>query len=153
PYLEQGPLYRQYSFAAPFFYTNSMIGIDNQAVVKNELKILECPSAAPDHSYDNYSLPPPYNFVSWSGSSADYGPVIGVHPFFLAPYLGLPADEQLDGALQPDKNIRIGDITDGTSNTILIAEIAGRPNIWQAGQKVPGTTYFSGGGGWGDATS
>ena len=154
PQLEQEPLYNKYSFAAPFFYSNPMVGIDNQSVVNNPLKILECPSAPPDHAYENYSLPPPYNFVSWSGSSSDYGPVVGVDSFFLAPFLGLPPDEKLDGALQPDKNIRIGDITDGTSNTILIAEIANRPNLWQDGHLVAGaTTYFSGGGGWGDATT
>src|SRR5437870_842137 len=76
PYLEQDPLYQKYTFAAPFFYANSMAGIDNQSVVNNSLKILECPSAPPDHFYQNYSLPPPYNYVSWSGSSADYGPEI-----------------------------------------------------------------------------
>jgi prepilin-type N-terminal cleavage/methylation domain-containing protein/prepilin-type processing-associated H-X9-DG protein len=154
PYLEQDPLYQRYSFAAPFFYSNPMVGIDNQSVVDTPLKILECPSAPQDHSYMNYSLPPPFNFVSWNGSSSDYGPEIGVDPNFLAPFLGLPAGQNLQGALQPDKNIRIGDITDGTSNTILIAEIAARPNLWRAGKQVVGSvTYFSGAGGWGDATS
>jgi len=28
-------------------------------------------------------------------------------------------------------------VTDGTSNTILIAEVAGRPAIWRAGRNVP----------------
>jgi prepilin-type N-terminal cleavage/methylation domain-containing protein/prepilin-type processing-associated H-X9-DG protein len=153
PYLEQDPLYRSYNLAAPFFYTNMSQGIDNQKVVNTPLKMMQCPTAPPDHSYRNYSLPPPFNFVSWSGSSADYGPEIGVDPNFLAPYLMLPSGENLDGVLQPDKSIRIRDITDGTSNTLLICEIAGRPNVWQAGHEGSGVTYFSGAGGWGDATS
>jgi prepilin-type processing-associated H-X9-DG protein len=154
PYLEQGNLYNKYNFSAPFFYTNAMLGIDNQSVVNTALPIVQCPSAPRDHFYPQYSLPPPFNFVTWSGASADYGPLVGIDPFFLAPYLGLPATENLQGALQPDKNIRIADITDGTSTTILIAEIAARPHLWRAGQEVMGQqTYFSGAGGWGDATS
>jgi prepilin-type processing-associated H-X9-DG protein len=80
--------------------------------------------------------------------------VIGIDPFFLAPFLNLSASANLQGALQPDANIKIADITDGTSNTLLIAEIAARPNLYRAGVPVAnGYTYFSGAGGWADATS
>src|SRR5262249_40994052 len=40
----------------------------------------------------------------------------------------------------------LADIVDGTSQTILIAEAAGRPKRWQAGRYVPGR--FSAGGPW-----
>jgi prepilin-type N-terminal cleavage/methylation domain-containing protein/prepilin-type processing-associated H-X9-DG protein len=154
PFIEQDNLYAKYNFNAPFFYTNLQFGIDNQSVTTTPLKAMQCPSAPPDHSYQNYTLPPPYNIVSWNGSSADYGPEIGVDPNFLAPFLNLPSGMNLDGALQADNNTRIADITDGTSNTLFLAEIAARPNLWQAGHPVTGQqTYFSGAGGWGDATS
>jgi prepilin-type processing-associated H-X9-DG protein len=42
--------------------------------------------------------------------------------------------------------IRLTDITDGTSNTLLAAEDAGRPQLWQAGRLVPGS--FAAGGPW-----
>ena len=46
-------------------------------------------------------------------------------------------------------------IKDGTSNTILAAEIAGKNELWQtvgdAGQPLSG--YYGGQGGWADATS
>ncbi len=154
PYLEQDNLYNQYNFSAPFFYVNTAYGINNQAVVSTDLKMMECPAAPQNHQYTNYTLPPPNNYVSWNGSSSDYGPETGVDPYFLAPFLNLPATASLQGALQPDSNVRIADITDGTSNTILIAEIAARPNLYRAGVPVQGQqTYFSGAGGWGDATS
>jgi prepilin-type processing-associated H-X9-DG protein len=154
PYIEQDNLYKKYNFSAPFFYTNPQFGIDNQSVTETPIKTLQCPSAPSDHDYMNYSLPPPFNFVSWNGSSSDYGPMIGVDPFFLAPFLGLTVGDNLQGALQPDKGKRIADILDGTSNTILTVEIAARPNLYQNGHLIQNrVTYFSGAGGWGDATS
>jgi prepilin-type N-terminal cleavage/methylation domain-containing protein/prepilin-type processing-associated H-X9-DG protein len=154
PYLEQSPLYSQYNFSAPFFFVNAAFGINNQAVSTTDLKIMECPSAPPNHQYVNYTLPPPNNFVSWNGSSSDYGPETGIDPFFLAPFLNLSPSANLQGALLPDVTTKISDIIDGTSNTILIAEIAARPNLYRAGVAVPnGYTYFSGAGGWADATT
>jgi prepilin-type processing-associated H-X9-DG protein len=41
---------------------------------------------------------------------------------------------------------RIADLTDGTSQTILIAEDAGMPELWQAGHLVP--DYLIDCGGW-----
>jgi prepilin-type processing-associated H-X9-DG protein len=76
---------------------------------------------------------------------------------FLAQILGLTqSDSQLQGALQADKGTRIAQITDGTSNTILLAEIAGKNLLWQAGPLFTGqplSGFFGGEGGWGDATS
>jgi hypothetical protein len=58
--------------------------------------------------------------------------------------------------LSVDKGTRLPDITDGTSHTILLAEIAGRPQAWLAGrnsgQLIP-TTSSVGFGGWGDGSS
>jgi prepilin-type processing-associated H-X9-DG protein len=42
--------------------------------------------------------------------------------------------------------VRVLDITDGTSNTILVAEDAGRPKLWQAGRLVP--DVYSNGASW-----
>jgi prepilin-type processing-associated H-X9-DG protein len=61
----------------------------------------------------------------------------------------------LAGALSVDKNTAMFEIRDGASKTILLAEIAGRPQLWQAGRNTGklvavNTTGF---GGWGDGTS
>src|SRR5262249_22377221 len=52
------------------------------------------------------------------------------------------------GILPKGSTPRIADITDGTSNTILVAESAGRPQLWQAGKAVgaPPTPKVNGGG-------
>jgi prepilin-type processing-associated H-X9-DG protein len=67
------------------------------------------------------------------------------------------------GALSPDKQTKLDDIRDGTSSTIMLAEIAGRPSLYQKNLKRPdvmplgsnffGQTAMSGGGGWGDSTT
>jgi hypothetical protein len=67
-----------------------------------------------------------------------------------------PPPEGLVGALSVDKYTGLPDITDGASNTILLAEIAGRPQAWlgghNSGQLLP-ITASVGFGGWGDGSS
>jgi prepilin-type N-terminal cleavage/methylation domain-containing protein/prepilin-type processing-associated H-X9-DG protein len=156
PYLELDNLYKQYTFGAPFYYTNLAFGIDNQTVVNTELKVFQCPMV-PDRT-DPYSYTfnfPPYPPLTWQASPSDYSPVIAVSQS-LNSYLGLGYPPiQLNGAVQPDKGTPIAAISDGTSNTILTAEIAGKNWLWQAGQYTgqPLSGFFGGEGGWGDATS
>ena len=44
----------------------------------------------------------------------------------------------LQGVLTENYLTRLADITDGTSQTILVTEYAGRPTLWRAGRPVPG---------------
>ncbi len=44
----------------------------------------------------------------------------------------------------PNYMTRMGQITDGTSNTILLTEDAGRPALWQANTMVPGVVVQGG---------
>jgi len=68
---------------------------------------------------------------------------------------------QLPGALfpqQPGMGIRFAEFLDGTSNTICIAEAAGRPELWISGRATinpgggvaGGTTFVADGWGWSD---
>jgi prepilin-type processing-associated H-X9-DG protein len=54
--------------------------------------------------------------------------------------------EDYRGAMPPNCMTRMTDITDGTSQTILVAEDAGRPEIWRVGRLVPDA--WVGGGPW-----
>jgi prepilin-type N-terminal cleavage/methylation domain-containing protein len=155
PQIEQDNLYKLYTFQAPFFYSNPAFGIDNQSIVNTPLKIFQCPMAPQRDPYTYTFNFPGYPPISWQASAADYSPVTGVSQY-LTSYLGLNyAPQQLRGALRPDKGTTFAAFTDGTSNTILIAEIAGKNVLWLAGHDSGQTLsgFFGGQGGWGDATS
>jgi prepilin-type processing-associated H-X9-DG protein len=66
-----------------------------------------------------------------------------------------PAPVALLGALSVDKSTDLSEILDGTSHTILLAEIAGRPQLWQRGHDTGRLVDVNstGFGGWGDASS
>jgi prepilin-type N-terminal cleavage/methylation domain-containing protein/prepilin-type processing-associated H-X9-DG protein len=154
PYIEQDNLYRQYNFGAPFFYSNPAFGIDNQAVANTPIKLYLCPSAPARSGPYSYTFSfPGFPSFSWQAYPADYTPLAGVSQS-LAAYLGLTT-ASLQGALQQDRGTPILGLTDGTSSTILLAEIAGKNELYQAGHDT-GTSlsgFFGGEGGWADATS
>jgi prepilin-type processing-associated H-X9-DG protein len=120
---------------------------------------MNCPASRirPPYSYTfNF---PPFPSFTWQASASDYTPLVGVAPslysVYVDPAVNTSGDPRLQGALQPDINMPIINISDGTSNTILLAEVAGKNELWQAGKDagMPLSGFFGGEGGWGDATS
>jgi prepilin-type N-terminal cleavage/methylation domain-containing protein/prepilin-type processing-associated H-X9-DG protein len=154
PYIEQDNLYKQYNFNAPFFYSNPGFGINNQAVANTPIKLYLCPAAPLRSGPYSYTFTfPGFPSFSWQAYAADYTPLAGVSTSLIN-YLGLPMTST-DGALQRDVPTKILALLDGTSNTILLAEIAGKNELYRAGrdtgQQLSG--FFGGEGGWADATS
>jgi prepilin-type processing-associated H-X9-DG protein len=145
-YLEQSALHAKYDFTIAHYMSAGNIGVVTTAV-----PTLRCPSSPVSeriYTYDfNY---PPYPPLQWQGWAADYTPIRGVYAD-LQSLLAIPATTDLRGALVADVPTKIADISDGTSNTLLIAEISGRRQVWQRGKKVSDTNQW--GGGWGDPTT
>jgi prepilin-type processing-associated H-X9-DG protein len=153
PYIEQTNLYNQYNFTAPFFYSNPAFGINNQAVANTPIKQFNCPSApTPTGPYSYTFNFPPFPSFSWQAYPSDYTPLAGVNQGLIT-FLGLPTTS-LGGALQQDVGTPITSFKDGTSSTILLAELAGKNTLWQTGGPNGTLSGFNGGeGGWADATS
>jgi prepilin-type processing-associated H-X9-DG protein/prepilin-type N-terminal cleavage/methylation domain-containing protein len=123
PYLEQQALAAQYRWDVKW---DSPV---NQPVVQTQLVILQCPSAEANRVGKA-------NPTTGEGACTDYGPTLGVSPDHVdLSLINRPADYR--GVLAQNSMARPGDITDGTSNTILVAECAGRPTTWWAGRMVP----------------
>jgi len=178
PYVEQAAIHQGYDSRVPSFYEASMFGFDNTVVQNNirlictPLSVFVCPSA-PDsleaRVYDG-KLPkdaegpglPPVT-LTWKAAPSDYCVSTGVRGDFAnLAYANVGgAGGNRHGAIQPmagqfdDRTSRIGDIQDGTSNTFLLGERVGGPDIWLVGKALDpnymgGVYHGVNGGGWGD---
>jgi prepilin-type N-terminal cleavage/methylation domain-containing protein/prepilin-type processing-associated H-X9-DG protein len=135
PYIEQDNVYNQYKLG---------IGYDqgvNAAVIGYQIKIYACPSA-PSTRFQITQSPSGYgSSVQLPGMMGviDYGAVNQVFDgFYIASGLPVPAGypNSCLGPLQPNTPTPLTWITDGTSNTIMIAEDAGEPNSYVLGKPV-----------------
>jgi prepilin-type N-terminal cleavage/methylation domain-containing protein/prepilin-type processing-associated H-X9-DG protein len=122
PYIEQQAL------ANALHWDRKAVDPSNQEVVAHPLKIFQCPSAP---EQDRYYAGGPFASFGTKGACGDYAPTWYVDPVLA------PGDNR--GVLVPNSMTPLTAITDGTSNTILLAEDAGRPTRWQAGKVGPGT--------------
>ena len=132
PYIEQGNLAQQYATATKDF-TLQWTTADN-GVNQTQIKLFICPSAGFDRTGTNGRAMLDYAAIN------QINPALLVPPIFTRTY---PADATYHGVLghqTPTKKVsrQIAEITDGTSNTLLLAEDAGRNEHWIMG-KIQGT--------------
>jgi prepilin-type N-terminal cleavage/methylation domain-containing protein/prepilin-type processing-associated H-X9-DG protein len=143
PYLEQQALYDRYQWGVRFDHPS------NQPAASTQLKVLQCPSAEPDRFVFSATFPdyPDYWPKGGRGACTDYAPVKEVATDLVR--LGLVDRVAiLQGVMDTNFMTRLAQITDGTSQTILITEDAGRPQRWQAGKVVGVPGIYSGGAAW-----
>jgi prepilin-type processing-associated H-X9-DG protein len=132
------------------------------------LKVFQCPSS-PNRGR-LYTFPVPANVLpavpagNLTASTSDYTAVSGIRRWteLVAPSAAetdLVDIGQRHGILRPFSkdaptagpgSLKIPEISDGTSNTILVGELAGRPDVYNARRQMvaPGVNP---GAGWGDA--
>ncbi len=146
PYLEQGTMVSNaaYNLGEPWWRSTTdpkkppTTPIPNATTVRMHVNIFLCPSTQFLYRMQNKTeTPPEQNKI---GACGDYFVPEGVNIAInaeLPPGSQLTAGEHLFGALRkfPGKN-RFAQFSDGTSNTIMIGECAGREDVWRAGQLV-----------------
>lgn len=173
PYIEQSALFDQWDSRVsafnegPAIFPSMAAAVSqNLQVIRTPIQVFMCPSTSADDIHD-YGLPanaggpgvPPIA-ISWSAARTDYSPITGIRGTYADIAYSGNAGGSRGGALNPvgllgsGNNItRFRDITDGTSNTILLAERVGGSNIYRRMTIDATLTAAAGpaqGGGWGD---
>jgi prepilin-type N-terminal cleavage/methylation domain-containing protein/prepilin-type processing-associated H-X9-DG protein len=140
PFLEQQTLYNLYDWNA------SWNDPQNQTAVNTQLNVWQCPSAernrVEDGSHPTVS-PPPQPPYPGTAACGDYAGMYSVHAGLVtARVIDAPRGSQdelgnYEGIFTIDHATGLAAIPDGTHSTILIAECAGRPQLWHRGKRVP----------------
>jgi prepilin-type N-terminal cleavage/methylation domain-containing protein/prepilin-type processing-associated H-X9-DG protein len=149
PYIEQDNLFRNYDYNVNWDATV------NLPITSQSVKIFQCPSnPLPNQKDGNQQLVLTTGWVPVVAVT-DYAPTTGVTPQLAALYPG--RIQALPGLLQRNSQPRLSDVSDGTSNTILLVECAGRPQLFRRGRPIGSATGSPpvrvNGGGWARAAS
>ena len=153
PHLEQTPIYNQYNYDLGW---NSP---PNSTACNTPLATFICPSAPSAHPLDGNPDVANYTTV-WNNAryyaTSDYASFIGVHQFMQDAGLTTTWGEGIMAQITGNRTtpVQRREIIDGVSKTVMLAESAGRPQIWRSGKALgdPGSAVATGdivnGGGW-----
>ncbi len=155
PYIDQEPLYSKYDFTHDF--DKPYAAPVNQAIIQTSLAVFICPSAPGTAQRGNILTDLNGATLTAPLGALDYGSINQVFPDFYA-CNGIVEPANTAGAMQGTIATPLMWITDGTSNTILLAEDAGQPLNYILGALQPitvaGTTVTgASASGWGWADS
>jgi prepilin-type N-terminal cleavage/methylation domain-containing protein/prepilin-type processing-associated H-X9-DG protein len=139
PYMDQAPLFGMYNNNRPWWEAV------NAGIVSTSLPVFSCPSTPGTNRLDpawgpalNGSAAP-----QWS-MAGDYGSMNEIKSAYYTGN-GIP---DLSGTLgsqgvlvKPPLVPRVADVLDGTSNTMMVVETAGKPDVYVAGKKMTATGY------------
>ncbi len=149
PYLDQTALADRYC------WNDSWFDPPNQTVVNTQLGVFQCPSAYANRIEDG-SLPTvsppnplPYNGTAACGDYAGMSFVDGTLPgagLIDAPNGSKDELGNYEGVFGINHTRTLESILDGSTNTILIAECAGRSQLWQRHREV--SNQWVSGAGW-----
>jgi len=149
PYMEQQNVFQRYDLNTEWYGTWTTtapfveVSNPNRPAIDTVIKSYLCPSAPTREGYE-FSWPPGTGSSRTvvRGGLTDYSQVTSVTAQ-LNQRLGLqpPVAPSTTWAAIPgvlfSQPARLTDIGDGSSNTLVVSECAGRPRLWQNGRMVP----------------
>src|SRR5207244_4875732 len=110
---------------------------NDSGVNQTRIRVLECPASAAVAPAENHR------------GITDYAATCGVDRFIANPFMNPipPLEDSFLGVLGRNVSRKLSAITDGASNTLMVAEDAGHTEIWQMGKKL-GPVPVDGQGAW-----
>jgi prepilin-type N-terminal cleavage/methylation domain-containing protein/prepilin-type processing-associated H-X9-DG protein len=135
PYIEQENIRKSYDV------NQTWAGPNNLPLTSIPIKIFQCPSAPNPDRKDGDPQTGQWNVLAIS----DYAAVTGISP--LATNINTTG-RAIPGVFEKNRKVRISEVSDGLSNTFLVVESAGRPQIYRQGRPfgTPPTQKVNGGG-------
>lgn len=170
PYMDQGNVYNLINFSLPTFGPGPVPGFapgDNTAAYKNVIPAFICPTAPrsgnlvqvvyPASTWGNTAE---INYLTGALDYSPFGGMVGNAAGFYSLTVAASSPQSRRQGILSDDNlkVRVGDVTDGTSNTLILFELAGRNDLYAKGKRIssaPTTSAQVGttgtyGGGWAD---
>jgi prepilin-type N-terminal cleavage/methylation domain-containing protein len=129
PFTEQVGLYNSYNLKADFR------DAPNSTTIATQLNLMMCPSSPNPNRIDTNNSG---GFKGWKAAAGDYGPNNSVVKVAIDG--GFVSPGNYAGVMQANQVHTLAEITDGTSNTLVISEDAGRPDVWTRGNHFTGST-------------
>ena len=160
PFIEQDNLYKQYDALVQQYPTSTGANRRNwnhanmQPIYQNRVKTFECPSAPAsrtDNSPASYAAVDSYV----NAATSDYQVMNNIEITGVCAYtMGLIpftiTDGTRGGMLTNNAYTNITDCLDGTSNTIMLVEDAGRPKVYAKGKLRTDSYIWTSGAAWAD---
>ena len=129
PYIDQGNLQNTLDF------NYAWSSAQNRPAISRKVVTFVCPSVPGDNRAD-----PQWVKGAYGG---DYNSVNEIKPKVYTSVLNLPdpGDASRAGVLAKGSKNTFAHVTDGTSNTIMLAEVAGQPDIWTSEGRMNATRF------------
>jgi prepilin-type N-terminal cleavage/methylation domain-containing protein/prepilin-type processing-associated H-X9-DG protein len=162
PYLEQDNLYRSYNFNLILFNE------PNRSIVATPLKVFQCPSTPNQGRIYDFPVPagvlPGLPGGTLRAAASDYSATTGIRNWnqLVSPSPtetdlqdigqrhGLLSGWSKEAPAAGSRRLNLLSVTDGSSNTIAISEVAGRPQVYNARRTIVNPPPLTEGAGWGD---
>jgi prepilin-type N-terminal cleavage/methylation domain-containing protein/prepilin-type processing-associated H-X9-DG protein len=146
PHIEQGNVLQKagvsYNFKLNWFDAN------NRGACSTRIPTFECPSVSYGHLMDPILESGTYG-SGWVPATTDYMAVNRANnraAVWNAIFndTSFPGDEAVNGVLASNVYTPLLAVTDGLSNTVMLAEAGARPENWRRGKREADVTYMNG---------